>query len=135
MNSADPYEPIRKANTDAANYDLDTAAIIARLKQWEALCKFQVTGAGHDTVEIEFETLPQDMDAFVREVYDFCPDLVDQGTGCMQEMIDALEETGEELDPETEKLIEGVDFEDENYGLEILKRELLQKKNLPLWWD
>lgn len=34
-----------------------------------------------------------------------------------------------------QKLIEGVDFEDENYGLEILKREIQQQMGVSLWWD
>jgi hypothetical protein len=135
MKNTDPYEPIRKANTDGANYGLDTEAIVARLRQWESLCEFRVSEAGHDTVNIEFETLPKDLDAFVRDLYDFCPDLVDQGTGCMQEMVEMIEETGEGLEPEMKKLIEGVDFEDENYGLEILKRSLQQGKSVRLWWD
>jgi hypothetical protein len=105
------------------------------LKQWEARCKFRVTGAGHDTVDIEFDTLPEDMDAFVRDLYQFCPDLVDQGTGCVHEMVEMIEEGGQQLEPEMQKLIEGMDFEDEDYGLEILKRELQQKKNVKLWWD
>jgi hypothetical protein len=33
------------------------------------------------------------------------------------------------------KVIEGVDFTDENYGLAILQRELLQSKSVRLWWD
>src|SRR5215469_7435301 len=109
---ADQYELIREADTDAANYDLDTDAIIARLKEWESLCKFRVTAAGHDTVEIEFETFPEDMDAFVRDLYDFCPDLVDQGTGCLHEVLEMMEETGEKPDTKMQKLIEGVNFED-----------------------
>ena len=46
-----------------------------------------------------------------------------------------MEESGEELTPEMKKLIKGVNFEDEDYGLEILKRELRQKKGVKLWWD
>ena len=132
---ADQYEPIRKANTDGANYDLDTDAIVARLKKWESLCKFRVTAAGHDTVDIEFETFPKDMDAFVRDLYEFCPDLVDQGTGCLHEMIEMMEESGKKPDKKMQKLIKGVNFEDEDYGLEILKRELLEGKSVKLWWD
>jgi hypothetical protein len=132
---ADQYEPIRETNTDGANFDLDTDAIIARLKKWESLCQFRVTAAGHDTVDIEFDTFPKDMDAFVRDLYDFCPDLVDQGTGCVHEMLEMMEETGEKPDAKMQKLIEGVNFEDENYGLEILKRELLARKSVQLWWD
>jgi Domain of unknown function (DUF4253) len=127
----DPFAAIREAGTDGANYELDTDAIIARLQQWQAVCTFRVVGAGHDKVDIEFDTLPEDMDAFVRDLYEFCPDLVDQGTGCVAEMIELMDE----VPPQMQKLIEGVDFQDENYGLEILKRELQQKPKVTLWWD
>ena len=131
----DSFAAIRKAGTSGPNYDLDTDAIIERLIKWQALCSFSVTGAGGDTVDIEFTTFPKDMEAFVRDLYEFCPDLVDQGTGCVHEMVEMMEETGEELTPEMKKLIKGVDFTDEDYGLEILKRELQQKKSVKLWWD
>src|SRR3954447_2805746 len=124
----DLFAAVRKAGTGGPNYDLGTDAIIERLTKWQALCSFSVTGAGGDTVDIEFITFPKDMEAFVRNLYEFCPDLVDQGTGCVHEMIEMMQETGEELPPEMKKLIKGVDFTDENYGLEILKRELQQRK-------
>jgi Domain of unknown function (DUF4253) len=129
--NTDPFDLIRKAGTSAPNFDMHTPDIIARLQKWQALCQFRVINAGGDRIEIKFDTFPADMDAFVRDVYDFCPDLVDQGTGCVAEMI---EEMGE-VPPEMQKLVEGVDFKDENYGLEILKRELQMRKNVTLWWD
>lgn len=133
--ASDPFALIRAANTSAPNFDLDTDAIIARLEQWQTLCSLTVTAATHDSADIEFTTLPADMDAFVRDLYDFCPDLVDQGTGCVHEMVEMLEETGEELSPHMAALIEGIDLSDENYGLEILKRELQAKNSVKLWWD
>jgi hypothetical protein len=133
--NSDPFALVRSAETGAPNFDLNTEDIIAHLTEWQKLCSFEVTGAERDTVEIKFNTLPQDMDAFVADLYEFCPDLVDQGTGCMQEIIESMEEMGREIPPATQKLIEGVDFDDENYGLEILKRELQAKKSVTLWWD
>ena len=91
----DPFDEIRKAGTNGANYDLDTDAIIERLTKWQALCSFIVANAQGDRVDITFTTLPKDMDAFARDLYDFCPDLVDQGTGCVHEMVEMMEETGE----------------------------------------
>jgi hypothetical protein len=131
----DSFAVIRSAGTGAPNFDLDTDAIIERLTKWQLLCSFSVVGAEGDTVDIKFETFPKDMEAFVRDLYEFCPDLVDQGTGCVHEMIEMMEETGEDLTPEMKKLTAGVDFTDENYGLEILKREIQQKKGVQLWWD
>lgn len=134
-NTSTQFAAVREAGTSAPNYDLDTEAIVARLTQWQSLCSFTVKGAGHDTVEIEFATLPADMDAFARELYDLCPDLVDQGTGCVHEMVEAMEEMGEEVSPEIARLIEGVDLTDENYGVELLKREVERSKTVKLWWD
>jgi len=122
---------IRAAHTGGPNYGLDTEAIIAHLSKWQSLCSFSVTGAEGDAVDIRFETLPEDMDAFVRDLYEFCSDLVDQGTGIIGEMIEQMDE----VPPQMQKLIEGVDFENEDYGLEILKREIQQKKAVTLWWD
>ena len=126
-------EMIRTAHTGGPNYGFDTEAIIARLVGWQSLCSFTVTSAQGDAVDIQFETLPKDMDAFVRDLYEFCPDLVDQGTGCFDEFIDVTDEST--LTPELKELFKGVDFADENYGLEILKRQLQRDKKVTLWWD
>lgn len=131
----DPFAAVRAAGTSTPNFEMDNAAIIARPTQWRSLCSFEVTGAEGDMVDIMFKTLPKDVDAFIRDMYDFCPDLVDQGTGCVHEMIEVMEESGEPLSPELEKLIQGIDFSDEYYGLEILKREIVQKMEVSLWWD
>jgi hypothetical protein len=97
----DPFVAVREACNSAPNFDMDNAEIIDNLKQWQSLCSFEIKSAEGDQIEIEFTTLPKDMDAFVRDAYDFCPDLVN----------------------------------DENYRLEILKRQIEQKKAISLWWD
>jgi hypothetical protein len=94
-----------------------------------------VTSAKDDAVDIEFVTIPEDMDAFVRDLYEFCPDIVDQGAGCVADMVEAMEEAGEELPDAMKMLIEGIDFEDEDFGLEIVKRTLQIDKSITLWWD
>ena len=43
-------------------------------------------GAGLDWMEARFVNPPKDFTLFAKEVYDFCPDVVDQGT----ETVDAL---------------------------------------------
>jgi hypothetical protein len=131
----DRFALVREAGTAGPNLDLDNEAIIKHLQKWQSLCSFRVVSAEYDAVEIQFDTLPQDMYAFTKDLYEFCPDLVDQGTGCMAEMLEMAEETGQEIAPEILKLIEGVDFSNENYGIEILKREVEYRKAVSLWWD
>jgi hypothetical protein len=53
----------------------------------------------------------------------------------LHEFLDVAEQSAEALTPELKQLIEGVDFNDENYGVEILKRELQRDKKVRLWWD
>ena len=64
--SKDPFDVIRQAGTGAPNFDMDNHAIITRLQQWQEWCTLRVVGAGHDTVDIKFDTLPADLDAFVQ---------------------------------------------------------------------
>ena len=135
QDSSDAFAAIREEQTSAPNFDLDTEAILAELRRWKTLCAFRVVEAGGDRASIEFDTLPADMDAFVKDLYAFCPDLVDQGTGCVAEMIEMAAETGEDIPANVQELIKGVDLDDENYGLEILKRELQRDKKVMLWWD
>jgi len=57
------------------------------LKEWEEYSSFDILGADNDWVELEFKSLPRDLKAFAEEVYDFCPDAVDQGPGSVKGLI------------------------------------------------
>jgi hypothetical protein len=131
----DPFAVIREAHTSAGNYDLNTDSIIARLRAWQSVCSLRVIEARHDQITIAFETLPTDLDTFVKELCDFCPDLVDQGAGSLPDVIKEFEESGQPIPAKMMKLIEGVNFEDDNFALEIVKRTLQQDKKIRLWWD
>jgi hypothetical protein len=78
---ADDLGYLAIAHTDGINYDLDHAKVMARYREWQAKYGLRLTGAGMDWIEAEFDRPPADWDAFAREVYAFCPDVVDQGTG------------------------------------------------------
>jgi hypothetical protein len=73
--SKDPFAAVRKAGTNGDNYDVTTADIIARLKKWQKLCSFRVSGLDYNVMTLNFTTLPKDIRAFVRDAYDLCPDL------------------------------------------------------------
>ena len=131
----DPFSLIRQAHTSAGNYDLDTEGIISRLSAWQSVCSLRVIDASHDSITIGFDTLPTDLDGFVKELCDFCPDLIDQGAGSLPDVIKQFEENGQPIPPKMMRLIEGVNFEDENFALEIVKRGLQQNQKIKLWWD
>ena len=121
--------------TNGANYDLDTDAIIAKLRDWDTRLGIAVSEITAVSMVVKFERLPDDTGALAEEVYDFCPDTVDQHWGCVAEMVEMAEETGEEVPEHIASLIGGVDFSDERYGVELLRRDLVARRTVDLWWD
>jgi hypothetical protein len=128
--------------TNGENYDLGTDKILAKFKDWSERCEFTVLGAGFDWVELRFKTLPVNVEEFAEEVYDFCPDTLDQGimlphpedreTLAEDEAFEALRQTDfqalETLEDWTEDDLETPSTKDLG---NFLKRE----RRLYLWWD
>jgi len=81
LKGADEYDILRYIKTNGINHGIETRDIIARLKKWNKDHEFVIIGASMDWLEIEFITTPTNLDSYAEEVYAFCPDVVDQGTG------------------------------------------------------
>jgi hypothetical protein len=133
LKGTDVCDFLRLQNTNGANFDLDTEDIVARLAQWEKRCSLFIVGAGFDWLDLQFDTLPDDLQAFAEEVYEFCPDTLDQGyvgpplgngreisDMSQEEMLEMVEELGAAIDSQTPADL-----------AEYLQRE----KRLWLWWD
>lgn len=78
---ANDHEYLALVRTDAINYDMEHEAVMERYRQWEKQYDLKLVGAGQDWLEAEIRNPPTDWLAFANEVYEFCPDIVDQGTG------------------------------------------------------
>ncbi len=110
--------------TNGANYDVMTSDILHKLDEWSQQCSFRIIGAGYDWIELEFASLPQDILAFAEDIYELCPDTLDQNVVkappeglSEEELLDFIEDAIDEQDPED--------------LAEFLQRE----KRLFLWWD
>jgi len=93
LKGTDQYEILRIMHTNGDDYDISNQDVIERLKEWETHSPFDIIGADGDWVEIEFKILPKDLKAFAEEVYDFCPDAVDQGPGSIAELAKEIQKT------------------------------------------
>jgi hypothetical protein len=91
--STDPYDILRMRGTNAINFELYTNDIIHKLKEWNHRLDFRIAAAGFDSVGIVLEDLPQDVEAFADEVYEFCPDTIDQGAGSKKELVKVIRTT------------------------------------------
>lgn len=84
----DQFDILRLAQSDAANYDLGTEDLIRKLQKYDKQFGIEILQADTDFILLELLSMPDDMQAFCQDVYDFCPDIVDQGV----ETLEALEE-------------------------------------------
>ncbi len=93
LKGTDQYEILRIMHTDGDDYEISNDDVIERLKEWDKSSPFDIVGADNDWVEIEFKSLPKDLKGFVEEVYDFCPDAVDEGPGSVSGLIKEIQQT------------------------------------------
>jgi hypothetical protein len=93
LKGTDQYEIVRIMQTNGKEYDISNEDVIDQLNEWEKTFSFDIIGADNDWVEIDFQTLPKDLKAFAQEVYDFCPDAVDQGPGTPEELAKEIQQT------------------------------------------
>ena len=78
------FDIVRVAASDAINFGKQTEDLIPVLQKWDAEFGIDIFQAGSDTIQLRLRSLPSDLKKFAREVYQFCPDSVDQGVGSVE---------------------------------------------------
>jgi hypothetical protein len=91
--TSDVYAPVQGMQTNGANYDLMPSDIIRWLKALETRQPFVLDGIGHDFLEGRFTTELKDANALAKDIYEFCPDVVDQGTETIKRLSAELKKT------------------------------------------
>ncbi len=69
---------------DGINYDIDHEQVMSKYACWESEYSLGLVGAGNDWVEAAIGEPPKSWDSFAQEVFEFCPDVVEQGTGSVE---------------------------------------------------
>lgn len=88
------FDILHIARTDAANYDMGTADLIAKFQELDWRYGIDIIHAETDTIEITLNRMPNDVATFAEEMYTFCPDIVDQGIGSVETLAHAIEASG-----------------------------------------
>jgi hypothetical protein len=82
------FDILRLARSRADRYHLGTEELILRLQEYHRRLGIDIFRAETDVVEFDLLSLPENVSGFTRDLYQFCPVLVDQGLGSL----DALQE-------------------------------------------
>lgn len=84
---------LRLRGTNGANHDITPAQVLARVQAWDRLYGLELDGADFDWVQLRFVRQPTDLLAFAKEVYEFCPDVVDQGTETIERLANEMRQS------------------------------------------
>ena len=131
----DKYQQLRDIGTNGDNYDLSTEDLIEQFQYWDAKYGIELNEVEFDSVTVIFKDLPEDLTELAIEIYEFCPDTIDQHFGCFADAIAVMEDFDKDVAENIQALIKDIDFNDEDYGFELLKRSLAINKAVALWWD
>lgn len=127
------FSPLYVMRTNGINYGLTTEDIVQTLTQWDEHYGIDISDIHHDRLVVTFTSLPDDLSQLANKIYEFCPDVIDQHFGCMDDLVDMMGD--EALPAEMEAFLAGVDFTDENFGEVLLQKSLALTNMVALWWD
>jgi len=88
----DQFDILRVARSDAVNYDMGTEDLIKKLRSYDQQFGIDIFHAETDTIELGLVEMPDDLTAFCQDLYEFCPDIVDQGTGTVERLEEEIRE-------------------------------------------
>ena len=63
---------------------METDDLVKKLRVYDDEFGIDIFHAETDTIEFAFQKMPEDLAAFCKDLYEFCPDIVDQGTGTVE---------------------------------------------------
>ena len=92
LEAHDDYGYLAVVRPDGINYDLDHEKVLEVYRRWDAAYGLALVGASQDWIEAEIKRPPSDWLAFAQEVYEFCPDVVDQGTNDVETLAREMRE-------------------------------------------
>lgn len=82
------------ARTNAVNYGMETEDLVEKLREYDEDFGIAIMRAETDTIVFDLVGWPRDLSAFAQDLYELCPDIVDQGVGSVEALEDGLDVTG-----------------------------------------
>jgi hypothetical protein len=91
------FDILRIAASDAVNFGKGTADLVKQIQAWDAAYGVDIFQAETDTIQLRLTKIPAELIKFAGEVYAFCPDIVDQGVGSVDDLAEEIRATGKLL--------------------------------------
>jgi hypothetical protein len=72
-----------------------TDHLVEKLTAYDKQFGIDIFHAETDTIEFRFARLPENLPMFCKDLYQFCPDIVDQGVGSLERLEEEIHFTCE----------------------------------------
>lgn len=92
--TSDRYQSLAVMGTSGVNYGIGPGYLMEWLENLEKRHPFALLAVGHNLLAGRFRNIEQDATGLAQEMYELCPDIVEQGTGSVQELASSLAEEG-----------------------------------------
>lgn len=92
--TSDAYRIMEYSETNGLNYDIETKDIIEKYRHWDKQFGIKPISMGFDFCECEIVNKDIDYKKLAAEVYEFCPDVVEQGTETVEGLEEEIKKTG-----------------------------------------
>ena len=92
--TTDKYDVLLAMQTNGQNYDLMPQDVVAWLRKLEGEQPFAITSAGFDFLGGKFLSKIAKPAELAKQMYEFCPDIVDQGAGDVKALAAELRKSG-----------------------------------------
>jgi ankyrin repeat protein len=90
----DKYAILASLHTNGENYGISDRQVRRWLRELEQKHRFDLLGAGIDFVDGRFTKSIRSPEKLAQHLYEFCPDIVDQGCGSVDALAEELTMTG-----------------------------------------
>ncbi len=89
------FDIIYVAASDAVNYGMETDDLVSVLRRWDQSIGIEIFAAQTDRISFRLKSPPANLNAFAKEVYEFCPDIVDQESATLADLATEIATTNE----------------------------------------
>lgn len=129
------FDFLREQQTCAPGYEPTNDQIVAKVEEWNSQLGVVVSEVGPDRFTIQFKTLPQNLDEFAKELYAFCPNIIEQDFGNYEDILESADDLPPEYIAHVRRMSEGIDFDDPDYPFELLKKSMRETQQVAFMWD
>lgn len=90
LKTTNKFDILKQIKTDGINYDITNDSLIKIIKKFDAKYSLELMGASGDWCEFIVTKKPENWNTFAQEVYEVCPDVVDQGSGSVEALAEEM---------------------------------------------